>query len=463
MTQEAWAIDSWKQLKAEQQPEWPDATLHRTVLEEIRNQPPLVFAGEVRDLKRQLAQAASGEAFLLQAGDCAEEFQGAHGRNIREKLKILLQMSVVLTYGSLSPVVKLGRIAGQYSKPRSKPTEDINGQTLPSYRGDSVNANTPTIQARRPDSNRLLRAYHQSAATLNLLRAFTHGGFADLGRVHSWNLDFVRNSPLGHKYEAMAEEITRALAFMRACGIDSARFPQLHQVDLYTSHEALLLDYEAALSRVDSLTGDWYNCSAHFLWIGERTRQVEGAHVEYFRGIRNPIGVKVGPSCDPDTLLALADRLDPGHEPGRLTFITRFGAERIAACLPPLLRACVREGRQVLWSCDPMHGNTFTTANGYKTRHFEKILEELDSFFAIHFAEGSHPGGVHLELTGDHVTECLGGVEDITDEELPYRYNTACDPRLNAKQGLELALHICDILKRRRSGQPLEWARAPVS
>ncbi|MCB1050186.1 MAG: 3-deoxy-7-phosphoheptulonate synthase class II [Acidobacteria bacterium] len=454
MAQKPWSIDSYKMFPAEQQPVWPDPVYHRAILEEIRNQPPLVFAGEVRELKRQLAEVAQGKAFLLQAGDCAEEFQGTHGKNIREKLKILLQMAVVLTYGNLTPVVKIGRIAGQYSKPRSKPTEEVNGQTLPSFRGDSVNAITPTLEARTPDSNRLLRAYHQSAATLNLLRAFTHGGFADLSRVHSWNLDFVKNSPLGNKYEAMAEDITRALAFMRACGIDSEKFPQLHQVDLYTSHEALLLDYEAALSRVDSLTGDWYNCSAHFIWIGERTRQLDGAHLEYFRGIKNPVGVKIGPTCDRDTLLKLVEKLNPENEPGRLTLITRFGADKIESCLPPLVRAVRDEGASVVWSCDPMHGNTYTTTNGYKTRHFEKIVSELDQFFQIHVSEGTHPGGVHLELTGDHVTECLGGVEDITDEELPYRYNTACDPRLNAKQSLELSLHISEILKKKAHQRP---------
>lgn len=354
-----WNLYSWRDKEAAQQPPWPDESVHQEVLDELKQQPPLVFAGEVRQLKDHLAAVARGDAFLLQAGDCAEEFRQSHAKIIKEKLKIILQMAVVLTYGGLKPVVKLGRIAGQYAKPRSKPSEVVNGEELLTFRGDCVNSLEPTPAARTPDPQRLLRAYHQSASTLNLLRAFTHGGFADLSRVHNWNLDYVKNSPLVHKFDSMAEAIYQSLEFMRACGLDSSRFPQLHQVDLYTSHEGLLLDYESALTRVDSLTQQWYNCSAHMLWIGDRTRQIDGAHVEYFRGVRNPIGVKVGPTCDPDSLRSLITALNPENEPGRIVLITRFGAEKIAGFLPGLVRRTKEMGADVVWSCDPMHGNTF--------------------------------------------------------------------------------------------------------
>ena len=442
-----WTIDSWKNLPAAQQPDYPDQDALASVLEELRCQPPLVFAGEVRKLKARLARVCTGEAFLLQGGDCAEEFNQYHGTNIRNKLRILLQMSIVLTYGALKPVVKVGRIAGQYGKPRSKPTEMVDGVEMPSYRGDSVNSFEPVLEKRIPDPNRLLRAYHQSASTLNLLRAFTHGGYADLNMVNAWNMDFVKSSPLGHHYEELASQINRTIKFIEACGIDSRRFPQLHQIDLYTSHEALLLGFETALSRRDSLTGDWYNVGAHMVWIGDRTRQMDGAHIEYMRGIHNPIGLKVGPSCSEDELVRLIERLSPENEAGRLVLITRFGSGKVEKMLPPLIRRVKEQGFQVVWTCDPMHGNTYKSDSGYKTRHFQDVLKELKSFFAIHKAEGTIPGGVHFELTGDDVTECLGGAEDIKDEELKHCYETACDPRLNARQSLEMAFLISKMLQ----------------
>lgn len=448
-----WHLYSWKDKRAAQQPHWPDDSALQTVIDELKQQPPLVFAGEVRVLKDHLAKVSRGEAFLLQAGDCAEEFRQSHAKIIKEKLKIILQMAVVLTYGGLKPVVKVGRIAGQYAKPRSKACENVNGQELLTFRGDCVNSLEPTQVGRTPDPQRLLRAYHQSASTLNLLRAFTHGGFADLSRVHAWNLDFVKSSSMVHKYDAMAEAIFQSLEFMRACGLDSETFPQLHQVDLYTSHEGLLLDYESSLTRVDSLTQDWYNCSAHLVWIGDRTRQLDGAHLEYFRGVRNPIGLKVGPTCDADSLQGLVETLNPQNEPGRMVLITRFGDQKIGDLLPPLVRRIKAIGADVVWSCDPMHGNTFLSESGYKTRHFNAIISEITQFFAIHRAEGTVPGGVHLELTGDHVTECLGGAEEVKDEELPYRYSTACDPRLNAKQSLEIAFQVSELLREHRNGQ----------
>ena len=383
----------------------------------------------------------------MQGGDCAEEFDQYHGKIIRDKLRILLQMAIVLTYGTLKPIVKVGRIAGQYAKPRSKPTEIIDGQELPSYRGDSVNKLEATLEARTPDPQRLLRAYHQSASTLNLLRAFTHGGYADLSMVSAWNQDFVKNGPLGKNYQEMANAIHRNLLFFEACGIDSRKFPQLHQVDLFTSHEGLLLGYESSLSRVDSLTKQWYNVGAHMIWIGDRTRQLDGAHVEYCRGIKNPIGMKVGPSLPPAELVALLDRLNPENEAGRIVLITRFGADKIAEHLPPLLRAVASSGHQVVWSCDPMHGNTYKADTGYKTRRFENILRELSTFFDVHHAEGTLPGGVHFELTGHDVTECVGGAGGLKEEELVHAYETACDPRLNAAQSLEVAFHVAKKLE----------------
>lgn len=441
-----WDIDSWKKFEAKQQPNYPDQAALEQVLEELRRQPPLVFAGEVRELKRMLGEVGRGEAFLLQGGDCAETFNQLHGKKIREKLRILLQMAIVLTHGALKPIVKVGRIAGQYAKPRSSDTEIINGVELPSFRGDSVNGFEATVEARTPDPNRMLRAYYQSASTINLLRAFTHGGYADLSMVNAWNQDYLKNSALGRHYQETADAIHRHLQFMKACGIDSQRFPQLHQIDLYTSHEALLLGYESALSRIDSLTNEWYNVGAHMIWIGERTRELDGAHVEYMRGIRNPIGIKIGPSCSPDMLLDLIDRLNPVNEEGRLVLITRMGANKIREILPSLVRTVKQEGRSVIWSCDPMHGNTYKANSGVKTRHFEEILNELTGFFEVHRAEGTIPGGVHFELTGDNVTECIGGAEDIRDEELTEYYETACDPRLNAKQSLEMAFKIAELL-----------------
>lgn len=445
--EKTWHIDSWKELPAAQQPEYPDKRHLEEVLAELRQQPPLVFAGEVRNLKEQLAKVATGEMFLLQGGDCAEQFDQNHAKTIREKLRILLQMAIVLTYGSLKPVVKVGRIAGQYAKPRSNPMETIDGVEMNAYRGDSVNSLEADVKRRIPDPQRLLRAYHQSASTLNLLRAFTHGGYADLAMVSAWNLDFVKGSRLGNEYEGLSREIHRTLRFMHACGMDSTKYPQLHQVDLFTSHEALLLGYETALTRKDSLTQDWYNCGAHLVWIGDRTRQLDGAHVEYMRGIHNPIGIKVGPSIEIEELKRLIEVLNPKNEAGRLILITRFGADKIQQYLPPLVREVKSLGIQVIWSCDPMHGNTFKVESGHKTRHFENILLELIHFFAIHKQEGTVPGGVHFELTGANVTECLGGAEDIRVEELPKVYESACDPRLNAGQSLELAFRISEMLR----------------
>ena len=442
-----WRVNSWKNFPAAQQPEYPDKELLEIAVNDLKQQPPLVFAGEVRSLKKHLADACRGEAFILQGGDCAEEFRMAGANAIRDKLKILLQMSVALTFGTLKPVVKIGRIAGQYAKPRSRSTEFIDGVEVPMYRGDAVNKLGPTLEDRIPDPNRLLRAYYQSASTINLLRAFTHGGFADLSRVNAWNIDFVKHSRSGHEYQQIGNEISRALRFMKACGVESEVLTQLHQVDLYTSHEALLLDYESALTREDSFTHDWYNCSAHMLWVGDRTRQLDGAHLEYLSGIENPIGIKLGPSLKPEELPELAFKLNPNNEQGKLVFITRFGCEKIEKCLPALIRKAEEEGIQTIWSCDPMHGNTFMSPTGYKTRHFDHILKELTQFFEIHKAEGSIPGGVHFELTGENVTECLGGADNIRDEELGGSYETACDPRLNAQQSLEMAFIISKMLQ----------------
>lgn len=409
--------------------------------------PPLVFAGEARSLMAQLADVADGKAFLLQAGDCAESFDSFSADAIRDKLKVILQMAVVLSYSSGVPIVKVGRIAGQFAKPRSAPTEQVGDRELPSFRGHIVNDVTATDAARVPDPDRLLRAYHQSSSTLNLLRAFTKGGFADLGRVHTWNQEFVASSREGRRYERVADEIDRALRFMKACGIDTASQPALHDVDFYTSHEGLILGYEEALTRRDSLTGDWYDCSAHMLWIGERTRQIDGGHVHFLSGVRNPIGCKVGPDATPDDVLALCEALDPDRTPGRLTLITRMGADRVGAVLPPLLRAVRDAGHPVVWACDPMHGNTTTASGGQKTRHFDAIMRELAGFFAAHDAEGTWPGGVHVELTGEDVTECLGGAEEVLDADLSSRYETMCDPRLNGRQSLDLAFQVGELLR----------------
>jgi 3-deoxy-7-phosphoheptulonate synthase len=442
-----WFPQSYLQFPAQQQPVWPDPTAYDEALATLRKQPPLVFAGEVRQLKQLLAEVGQGKAFLLQGGDCAEEFDRSGAKDIREKLKILLQMAVVLTFGLKKPVVKLGRIAGQFAKPRSKDTETIDGVTMSAYRGDAVNQSKPTPEARTPDPQRMIRAYFQSAATLNLLRAFTHGGFADLRRVHSWNVDFLDGSPLGEEYRMIAREITSALDFMESCGLSSAQLAQLHQVDLFTSHEALLLGYEEALTRTDSITGQWYNCSAHLLWIGDRTRQLEGAHLEFLRGVENPIGIKLGPGFSPVELPRLIENLNPKNEEGKILLITRFGAEGISEHLPPLLDLVNSQEYQVVWSCDPMHGNTYLTPNGFKTRHFNDILKELTEFFRLHEAFGTIPGGIHFELTGEWVTECLGGADNIETTELSRSYETACDPRLNARQSLEIAFIITKMLK----------------
>jgi 3-deoxy-7-phosphoheptulonate synthase len=437
----------WHDRPAAQQPDWPDQAALDRALKQLAGLPPLVFAGEARNLQASLAEVAAGRAFLLQAGDCAESFDEFSADAIRDKLKVILQMAVVLTYGSGVPVVKVGRIAGQFAKPRSSPTERVGDLELPSFRGHIVNDDAPTLEARIPDPARLVAAYHQSASTLNLIRAFTKGGFADLSQVHVWNQQFVASSAEGCRYEAIAAEIDRALRFMRACGIDLEAEQRLHQVDFYTSHEALLLGYEEALTRRDSLTGDWYDCSAHMVWIGERTRQPDGAHVAFLRGVRNPLGVKLGPTVSPDEAVALCDALNPERIPGRLTLIARMGAGKVGTALPPILAAVAEAGHPVVWACDPMHGNTVNSAGGRKTRHFNDVLAEIQGFFAACRAVGVWPGGVHIELTGDDVTECLGGAEEIMEDQLHVRYTTTCDPRLNARQSLDLAFLVAELLR----------------
>jgi 3-deoxy-7-phosphoheptulonate synthase len=443
----SWDAASWRKFPAAQQPDWPDADALKKAEASLAALPPLVFAGEARHLTAQLGQVVNGEAFLLQAGDCAESFAEFSADSIRDKLKIILQMAVALTYAAGVPVVKVGRIAGQFAKPRTADTEMVGQVELQSFRGHMVNDDTFDADARTPDPQRLVAAYHQSASTLNLLRAFTKGGFADLSQVHLWNQQFVATSTEGRRYERVASEIDRALRFMAACGIDLAAEEGLHEVDFWTSHEALILPYEESLTRMDSLTGDWYDCSAHLVWVGDRTRQLDGAHVEFLRGICNPVGSKVGPSCTPDEVVGLCERLNPDRVPGRLTLITRFGASRVMELLPPIVRAVEREGHPVVWACDPMHGNTFTSASGRKTRRFDDILSELQAFFAVHRGEGTWPGGVHVELTGDDVTECLGGAEEVVEGDLGERYTTACDPRLNARQSLDLAFRVAEFLR----------------
>jgi 3-deoxy-7-phosphoheptulonate synthase len=442
-----WSPSSWQELPAAQQPDWPDpGALHEALLQ-LRAVPPLVFAGEARSLQSSLARAARGEAFVLQAGDCTEAFGDFSADAIRDKLKIILQMAVVLTYASGLPVVKVGRIAGQFAKPRTSDVELMDGRELPSFRGHAVNDSAFEEGSRRADPLRLVRAYHQAAATLNLIRAFTKGGYADLAQIHTWNQEFVAASPQGRRYESIARQIDRALRFMAACGIDLEADTALHQVDFYTSHEALLLGFEEALTRRDSLTGEWYCCSAHLLWVGERTRQPLGAHVEFLSGIRNPVAAKVGPTATPVEIVELCERLDPEREPGRLSLITRMGAERLGRNLPGLLRAVADTGRRVVWICDPMHGNTFTTGAGLKTRRFDDILSEIKTFFAVHEQEGTSPGGVHLELTHEDVTECLGGAEEVLDHQLASRYRALCDPRLNARQSLDLVFEVGEMLQ----------------
>ncbi len=443
-----WTPDSWHTRPASQQPEWPDAAALEGAVKRLSGMPPLVFAGEARILTERLAQVAAGQAFLLQAGDCAESFDTFSADTIRDKLRVILQMAVVLMYSSGVPIVKVGRIAGQYGKPRSSATESDGTLTLPAFRGHIVNDIAFSEAARTPDPERLVTAYQQSAATLNLLRAFTNGGFADLSRLHAWNQDFVASSSEGHRYEVMADEIDRTLRFMKACGINTETEPRLHNVDFYTSHEALILGYEEALTRRDSLTGEWYDCSAHMLWVGERTRDLGGAHLEFLSGVGNPVGVKIGPTVSADEVVAICAKLDPDRTPGRLTLITRMGADSVTETLPPLLRAVREADHPVVWACDPMHANTFTAPSGRKTRHFDDVLAEISGFFDAHAQVGTWPGGVHIELTGDDVTECLGGAEDLLDADLGTRYETMCDPRLNARQSLDLAFQVADLLRR---------------
>lgn len=446
-----WNPSSWRNFPIKQQPTYKDLEKLKKVEDELASYPPLIFAGEARSLRSKLADVVDGKAFLLQGGDCAESFNAFNAANIKDLFKVMMQMAVVLTFSGGCPVVKVGRVAGQFAKPRSADDETIDGITLPSYRGDIINDIDFTEKARSPKAKKLLKAYNQSAATLNLLRAFARGGMADLHQVHSWNLDFIKDHPLGLKYEEIATKISDSLAFMEACGITTANTPQLSQTTLYTSHEALLLNYEQALTRKDSLTGKWYDCSAHMLWIGDRTRDLDGAHLEFFRGIQNPIGVKVGPSMKHDELLRLIDKLNPDNEAGRLNLIVRMGAEKVGDIFPSLLKAVESEGKKVLWSCDPMHGNTIKASSGYKTRDFEAILSEVKQFFQIHNAQGSYAGGIHLEMTGQNVTECTGSQScPISQDGLGDRYHTQCDPRLNADQALELSFMIAETLKHSR-------------
>jgi len=445
-----WTPDSWRGKTIRQMPNYQNPTAVTAVEQQLANLPPLVFAGEARQLKKELAKVARGEAFLLQGGDCAESFRDFRTNHIRDTFMALLQMAVVLTYGGQSPVVKVGRIAGQFAKPRSTDNETIDGVTLPSYRGDIINDIEFTAAAREPDPERMLKAYHQSASTLNLIRAFAQGGLADLHQVHKWNQNFVEKSPQSARYQSLAERIDEALAFMSACGISPENTAQIRETQFYTSHEALLLPYEQALTRKDSFSGDWYDCAAHMVWIGDRTRQLDGAHLEFCRGIKNPLGLKVGPSTDPEELIRLIDILNPHNEAGRLNLIVRMGADKIGEHFPRLLRHVKAEGRSVVWSSDPMHGNTIKASTGYKTRRVDDILAEVRDFFAIHKAEGTYAGGVHFEMTGRNVTECLGGAFEISETDLADRYHTHCDPRLNADQALELAFLIADSLKQSR-------------
>ncbi len=448
-----WSPDGWRAKPVVQVPEYPEPGLQREVEDRLRDYPPLVFAGEARRLRRQLADAADGRAFVLQGGDCAESFAEFHANNIRDTLRVLLQMSVVLSFASGTPVVKIGRMAGQFAKPRSSDTEEIGGLSLPSYRGDMINGMDFDAESRRPDPQRMVRAYNQSAATLNLLRAFAQGGYANLHEVHRWNLEFVAAGEEAERYRELADRIDEAMTFMASCGLTPEVTPQLRETDFYTSHEALLLGYEEAMTRVDSITGDWYDTSAHLVWIGDRTRQLDGAHVEFARGISNPVGIKIGPTQTADELLRLVDVLNPADDPGRLVLISRMGHDRVEDGLAPLVRAVAREGRRAVWISDPMHANTVKSAGGYKTRPFARILREVEGFFAVHDAEGSHAGGIHVELTGQNVTECTGGAQEISEDALSDRYHTHCDPRLNASQSLELAFLVSGHLKRRRDAE----------
>ncbi|MEL3891319.1 3-deoxy-7-phosphoheptulonate synthase class II [Ferrovibrio sp. MS7] len=458
MNARKWSPDSWRGKPILQVPEYPDQAALNAVEQKLSNYPPLVFAGETRNLTAALGRVAEGRGFLLQGGDCAESFAEFGANNIRDMFRVLLQMSVALTFGAALPVVKVGRIAGQFAKPRSANTEKRGDVELPSYRGDIINGMEFTPEARIPDPNRQLQAYSQAAATLNLVRAFAQGGYADLHRVHRWNLGFVAKSPEAERWQDLANRISECLDFMEACGITPERSAELRTVDFYTSHEALLLGYEQAMTRIDSTSGEWVDTSAHMLWIGDRTRQPDGAHVEFLRGVINPIGLKCGPTSDPDELIRLIDILNPQNKPGRLTLIGRMGHEKVQTFLPKLVRKVRQEGRHVVWSCDPMHGNTLTSTSGYKTRPFDRVLSEVRQFFEVHLAEGTHAGGIHLELTGQDVTECMGGAQAIGDDDLSSRYHTHCDPRLNASQSLELAFLVAEMLKLERNNRTIRHA-----
>ncbi len=452
-----WTPQSWRNFPVLQVPDYPDLAKLAATEARLAGFPPLVFAGEARKLKRKLAKVAEGKGFLLQGGDCAESFAEHSADNIRDFFRVFLQMAVVLTFAGGQPVVKVGRIAGQFAKPRSTPTETIDGVEYPIYRGDILNDSVATMEGRIPDPERQIMAYRQSAATLNLLRAFAQGGYANLEHVHKWTLGYLKDSPASEQYQELADRITETLGFMRACGITAETAPQLRSTDFFTSHEALLLGYEQAMTRVDSTSGDYYATSGHMLWIGDRTRQLDHAHVEFARGVKNPIGLKCGPSLKPDELIKLIDILNPENEPGRLTLIARFGADKVEKHLPDLIRAVKREGRVVVWSCDPMHGNTIKSTSGYKTRPFDSILKEVRTFMSVHQAEGTHAGGIHVEMTGKDVTECTGGLREVRDEDLNDRYHTFCDPRLNAAQALELSFLVADELKKEQALRPKKW------
>ncbi len=455
-----WQPDSWRQKPIAQSPAYPDEAALAAVLGRIGTYPPLVFAGEARKLKANLAKVAAGKAFLLQGGDCAESFAEHGPDTIRDFFRVFLQMAVALTFAGAMPVIKVGRIAGQFAKPRSSPMEKQGSVELPSYRGDIINGVEFTPAARTPDPQRIEMAYRQSAATLNLIRAFATGGYANLENAHRWMLGFVKDSPQSHRYQEVANRITETLDFMRACGIDPESHPEMRTTDFYTSHEALLLGYEQAMTRVDSTSGDWYDTSGHMIWVGDRTRQPDHAHIEFVRGVKNPIGLKCGPSLTTDGLIQLLDIVNPENEAGRITLICRFGADKVGDALPKLVRAIEREGRTVVWTCDPMHGNTITAVNGYKTRPFDRILKEVEGFFTVHHAEGTRPGGIHIEMTGNNVTECTGGARAISEQDLSDRYHTHCDPRLNAEQALELAFLVAELLKRDRQGHAREVTAA---
>jgi 3-deoxy-7-phosphoheptulonate synthase len=444
MSNNIWTPNSWRDFPILQQPTYTNQELLKSVEKQLSGFPPLIFAGEAENLKSKLADVSRGEAFLLQGGDCAESFNAFNAENIRDLFKVLMQMAVVLTYGASKPIVKIGRVAGQFAKPRSSDTETIDGVELPSYRGDIINDIEFTNEARIPNPNKLIQAYNQSSSTMNLLRAFARGGMADLSKINDWNLEFIKNNELESRYSQLSQKLTDTLKFMNAIGINSKTHPQLNQTVLYTSHEALLLNYEEALTRKDSLSDKWYDCSAHMLWIGDRTRQVDGAHVEFLRGVNNPLAFKAGPTMKSEDLITLIDKLNPNNEEGKINVIVRMGAGKVGDNLPNLIKAVQKEGKNVVWSCDPMHGNTIKADNGYKTREFESILQEVKEFFDIHKSQGSVAGGIHLEMTGQNVTECTGGACDITQEKLSDRYHTQCDPRLNADQALELAYLISD-------------------